>query len=87
MKAKQTKLARQLLEELIRDTETAIDRIGSFREQANADGDDVAASLLRIVWERLNHAGDEFRTAEAVVKSRRRTQPPQRPRDRRSAPV
>jgi len=71
MKSNPKQVAKDLLQDLIREAETAVDLIGSLQDQADADGDNSTASLLRTVSERLFHAGDELKTAEAVVNSSR----------------
>jgi hypothetical protein len=69
MKSNPTKLAKDLLKDLIRDAESAVDLIGNLCDQADADGDSSTASVLRAVSVRLFHVGDELKTAEAVVMS------------------
>lgn len=78
MKANPTQLPHDLLSELIRDTQSALDFLEALWDQADSDGDKATASVLRSVWERMDHAGDEFQVAEALLKSAEKQ--PKRPR-------
>jgi len=79
MKANPTKLANNLLKNLIRDTVSALDFIDALCDQADADSDESTASVLRKVCERLNHAAGELKTAETVMKAGGRSKRGARP--------
>jgi len=48
---------------------SALDFIDAHCDQPEADGDKSTATVLWQVRERLNHASDKLKTAEAVMKA------------------
>jgi hypothetical protein len=85
MKTNPKKLADNLLKNLIRETEDAVELVGSLLDQADSDGDETTASLLRVVRGRLDHASDELKTAESFVRGRIRS--PRSPRPVKKPPL